>query len=363
MKFGAVPGATVRRGAIIVGLFSCAVAGLAAAFLLAATPVAGADGGATGTTTTTEPPPPTTTTAPPTTPPPPRLIAAGITVGGTLVGGLSAKEATDVLEAAFAKPLRLVVSPTWTIKVEPHELGASAYVGDAVKRALTYRRAGLNVPLHVRVPVSNIQRYAGQLGRELDRDAVDSRWVLRALRPLPTKAKDGRYLNRVLTTRWIVGLLLRNDRDPFELPFRALRPKTAPDTIGQAIVIRRGENRLYLYNGVHFVRRFQVATGQSTYPTPLGHFEVVIKERNPWWYPPVGSPWAAGKQPVPPGPGNPLGTRWMGLSAPNVGIHGTPDAASIGYSASHGCIRMRIPEAEWLFDHVEVGTQVFIVAA
>ena len=64
-----------------------------------------------------------------------------------------------------------------------------------------------------------------------------------------------------------------------------------------------------------------------------------------------------------PGPGNPLGTRWMGISAPNVGIHGTPDAASIGYSASHGCIRMRIPEAEWLFDHVEVGTQVFIVAA
>jgi lipoprotein-anchoring transpeptidase ErfK/SrfK len=53
----------------------------------------------------------------------------------------------------------------------------------------------------------------------------------------------------------------------------------------------------------------------------------------------------------------------MGLSAPNVGIHGTPDAASIGYSASHGCIRMRIPEAEWLFNHVEVGTQVFIVPA
>ena len=49
----------------------------------------------------------------------------------------------------------------------------------------------------------------------------------------------------------------------------------------------------------------------------------------------------------PAGPGNPLGTRWMGLSAPAVGIHGTPDAASIGYSASHGCIRMQIPDAEW----------------
>ena len=53
----------------------------------------------------------------------------------------------------------------------------------------------------------------------------------------------------------------------------------------------------------------------------------------------------------------------MGLSAPLVGIHGTPDAASIGYSASHGCIRMHVPEAEWLFDRVRIGTTVFIVPA
>ena len=361
MKAGAAR-ASVKRGASIGALACCAAAGMAAAFLLAGTPVAGADGGTTGTTTTTEPPP-TTTTAPPTTPPPPRLIAAGITIGGTLVGGLSAREATEVLRAAFAKPIKLVVSPSRVVTVEPRVLGAAAYVGDAVKRALSYRRAGTKVPLAVRVPLSNVDRYARQLGRDFDRAPVDSRWVLRKLRPFPTKAKEGRHLNRVLTSRGIVSLLRTNNRDPLELTFRAVEPKTSPDSIGHAIVIRRGENRLYLYDGVHFVRRFQVATGQSTYPTPLGHFEVVIKERDPWWYPPAGSAWAAGKQPIPPGPGNPLGTRWMGLSAPNVGIHGTPDAASIGYSASHGCIRMRISEAEWLFSHVEVGTHVFIVAA
>jgi lipoprotein-anchoring transpeptidase ErfK/SrfK len=85
-------------------------------------------------------------------------------------------------------------------------------------------------------------------------------------------------------------------------------------------------------------------------------------QRNPWWRPP-DSPWAKGLKPVPPGPGNPLGTRWMGLDASGVGMHGTPDAASIGYSASHGCIRMRIPDAEWLFDHVRIGTPVFIIDA
>jgi lipoprotein-anchoring transpeptidase ErfK/SrfK len=51
----------------------------------------------------------------------------------------------------------------------------------------------------------------------------------------------------------------------------------------------------------------------------------------------------------------------MGLSAPGVGIHGTPEPQSIGYSESHGCIRMLIPQAEWLFNHVDIGTTVFIV--
>ena len=351
----------MKRGATIASFFVCAAAGVAAAFALAATPIAGADEGTTGTTTTAEPPP--TTTAPPTTTPSPALIVAGTTVGGTLVGGLSAREAKEVLRASFSKPLELVVSPTRTIRIDPRELGASAYVSDAVKRALAYRRQGRNVPLAIRVPVSNVERYARRLGRELDRAPVASRWVLEKLRPLPTEPVPGRHLNRVLTSRAILEALRTHEREPSQLRFRVLEPKVTADSIGHAIVIRRGENRLYLYNGSHFVRRFQVATGQSSYPTPLGHFQVVVKARNPWWYPPVGSGWAAGKKPVPPGPGNPLGTRWMGLSAPYVGIHGTPDAASIGYSASHGCIRMRIDEAEWLFGHVEVGTQVFIVAA
>lgn len=353
----------MKRGATLASFVACAAAGGALAFALAATPVAGADGGTTGATTTGEPPPTTTTAPPPAPPPQPQLIAAGTTVGGVLVGGLSVREAKEVLRAAFAKPLVLVVSPTRKITLDPHQLGASAYVGAAAKRALSYRRGGLRLPLPTRVPVSNIERYARQLGRDLDRTPLDSHWVLKKLRPLPSKAKSGRRLNRVLMTRAIVNALRTSARDPIAVPFRVLDPKTTPETIGHAIVIRRGENRLFLYNGDRFVRRFGVATGRSSYPTPLGHFEIIVKERNPWWYPPLGSAWAAGEKPVPPGPGNPLGTRWMGISSPNVGIHGTPDATSIGYSASHGCIRMRISEAEWLFDHVDVGTQVFIVAA
>ena len=266
-----------------------------------------------------------------------------------------------MLSAAFDRPLQLVVSPTRTITVEPRELGASIAAFPAVKRALAYHRA-LNVPLTVVVSATRVQRFSQRLGGELDKAAVDAHWVLRKLRPFPTKSAVGRRLNRVLTTRAIVQALRTHHREPIQLAFKVLEPKVTEDDIGHAIVIRRGENHLFLYNGSRFVRRFQVATGRSSYPTPVGHFEIVIKQRNPWWYPPEGSDWAAGEKPVAPGPGNPLGTRWMGLSAPYVGIHGTPDAASVGYSASHGCIRMRISEAEWLFDHVEVGDQVFIVA-
>jgi lipoprotein-anchoring transpeptidase ErfK/SrfK len=53
----------------------------------------------------------------------------------------------------------------------------------------------------------------------------------------------------------------------------------------------------------------------------------------------------------------------MGISAPGVGIHGTNNDASIGYSVSHGCIRMHVSDAEWLFNHVAIGTPVFIVSA
>ena len=128
------------------------------------------------------------------------------------------------------------------------------------------------------------------------------------------------------------------------------------------IVIRRGSRRLYLYKKEQFVRSFSIAVGQPAYPTPLGRYRVISRERNPSWDPP-SSPWAAGLGPIPPGPGNPLGTRWIGTSAPAIGIHGTPVPSSVGTAASHGCIRMYMSDVEWLFERVRVGTPVFIVSA
>jgi len=138
-----------------------------------------------------------------------------------------------------------------------------------------------------------------------------------------------------------------------------LEPETARRLLGR-IVIDISARTLVLYDEDQVLRSYRVAVGQPRYPTPTGNFRIINKAKNPTWSPPP-SPWADGLEPVPPGPNNPLGTRWMGLSAPHVGIHGTYASGSIGTAASHGCIRMHISDVEALFDIVYVGTPVSIV--
>jgi lipoprotein-anchoring transpeptidase ErfK/SrfK len=351
----------VKRRAFAIGtaaLTACALVGFAAAFAVASTG-AGIDAD-TATTTTTAPP--TTTEPPPTVPPPPpRLvpIAAGVTVGDVVVGGLAPYRATELVSHAFARPLTLVLS-TRQIRLAPSAVGARALVEKAIRRARV-ARPGATVPLDVVVSRPRIRRFLARLGRGFDSKAVDARVVLRGATPRATRSSEGQHLRRPQNALAIRIALKTHSRDPVELEFDVLKPEVTERNLGGAVVILRDSNKLRFFVNAKLRRTFGVATGQSAYPTPLGSFEIVTLQRNPWWYPPP-SPWAADEDPVPPGPGNPLGTRWMGLSEPYVGIHGTPDAASIGYAASHGCIRMRIPVAEWLFQHVKVGTPVFIVS-
>jgi lipoprotein-anchoring transpeptidase ErfK/SrfK len=291
--------------------------------------------------------------------PRPTTIAAGVTVAGVvLVGGLSPAEATAEVKAFFARPVTVTVGKV-TLRATPKQLGASAYVGDAIRRARIAFPGG-NVPLKVAAPQERIARYVRALASRFDREPVDSKLLLRDSKPFVTKEQPGRRLRQVLAVRGLFRSLKTHVRDPVVLRPETVPPKTTRTSVGDVIVIRRGLNQLFLYDGMKYRRTFGVATGESRYPTPLGRFEIIVKWRNPWWYPPA-SDWAKDAEPIPPGPGNPLGTRWMGISSPAVGIHGTPDPASIGYSVSHGCIRMRIPEVEWLFNQVDVGTPVYIL--
>jgi L,D-transpeptidase catalytic domain/Putative peptidoglycan binding domain len=323
-------------------------AGLVLLFVLGLGAAGGVSAGVVQTSTTTGT---TTTTA--------AVIADGVTIGGVVVGGLTRDEAFATVDDSFAQPLPLVVAGHRLFPT-PKRLHVSASVNGAVAQALA-APPGTAIKLRVKLDRAKATAYVVAVAKRFDRKPLDAQLALRNLRPVVSRERAGRSLRRVQSLGRIFAALVANSRSTISLDFKSLQPKLTRSAIGPVVVIRRGSNRLYLYDGMRLRRVFGVATGQSSYPTPLGRWNVVVKWRNPWWYPPH-SPWAQGAKPIPPGPGNPLGTRWMGLSASGVGIHGTPDDASIGYSASHGCIRMHISDAEWLFNHVRIGTTVFIVS-
>jgi lipoprotein-anchoring transpeptidase ErfK/SrfK len=131
---------------------------------------------------------------------------------------------------------------------------------------------------------------------------------------------------------------------------RALVGKITVDISTRTLVLERNGKK---------VKTYRVAVGTAEYPTPTGTYRIVTKQKNPTWNPP-DSPWAEGLGPIPPGAGNPLGTRWIGTSAPAIGIHGTPADYSIGTAASHGCLRMHMPDVEELYEQVAVGMPVEI---
>jgi lipoprotein-anchoring transpeptidase ErfK/SrfK len=289
---------------------------------------------------------------------PPVLIQPGVTLAGVPVSGMSNEQAQAALRPAFAKPVRLVYGDQrW--RLQPNRFGGQVTIADGVLQALG-AQAGSAVQLVPHVDKREVRQFVNALDKRISTAPVDAAVNgLKGLRPQFTQEKAGVKVLRGLTVRRVVRALQTPQVRRIRVAVTALEPARTVADFGAVIVIRRGANELRYYQGSRLMRKFGVATGQSVYPTPTGTFDIVDKQLNPWWLPP-DSPWAKGKEPIPPGPGNPLGTRWMGLSAPGVGIHGTPDDASIGYSASHGCIRMHIPDAEWLFHHVKVGTPVVI---
>lgn len=293
--------------------------------------------------------------------PPLPYIAAGVKLAGLDVGGLTSEQARARVKRAFDRPVTFgFYAKRW--KVSAIELGANPHLLAAIARALD-ARPGARVELDVSIQRAPVRRYVAKLSKQFLRQPEDARLIgLNGLQPDLTDARPGRRVARRVMVARIIRALRTGTREPIALKVEAIKPEVTADSFGPVIVIRRGSNRLQLFEGERSWRTFPVATGTAAYPTPLGQWSIIDMQRHPWWRPPP-SDWAKGLKPVPPGPGNPLGTRWMGLSAPAVGIHATPDASSVGYSASHGCVRMYVSDAEWLFEQVNIGTPVFIVSA
>src|SRR5579863_7735336 len=121
----------------------------------------------------------------------------------------------------------------------------------------------------------------------------------------------------------------------------------------RTLVVSIADRKLAVIEDGTVKKVYPVAVGKGSAPSPTGTFLIVDRVTNPTYY-------HAGKV-VTPGPHNPLGTRWMGLSEKGYGIHGTNAPKSIGHAASHGCIRMARPDLEELFSQVRVGDAIVIL--
>ncbi len=145
------------------------------------------------------------------------------------------------------------------------------------------------------------------------------------------------------------------------LPVKVVKPAIPDAKLGKTIIVDRTTNELYFYNRFDLVHTYHVATAAAGYVTPAGDWTIVDKQENPTWYNPAPDTWGADlPASIPPGPGNPLGTRALYLNAPGIRIHGTYDVGSIGTHASHGCIRMLISDVEALYPLVPIGTRVIV---
>ena len=148
-----------------------------------------------------------------------------------------------------------------------------------------------------------------------------------------------------------VELLQRSNRLKNDVIFPAQKLKVC--TAKFSIVIDRSQNTLALKAGEDILKIYKVATGKNN-RTPLGAFTIINKLRDPVWFK-VGAVVPSGS------PENLLGTRWLGISKPGYGIHGTTNPQSIGNSVTEGCVRMTNQEVEELFVIVPVGAEVTIV--
>jgi lipoprotein-anchoring transpeptidase ErfK/SrfK len=296
----------------------------------------------------------------------PGVIAEGVRVGGVDVAGLTRAEAVGLVLRERVAPKRKKLAASFRGKrfaVNPVALGYRADVRYSVRAALNFGRTrevpakGVNVPLKESVSTKRVKALIAARARKLDVPARNASIRFSGAKPVITNSRNGIALRQAAAAKRLERAILGKRPKVVKLPQARVRPgvtKAPP-----AVLINRGTFTLTLFkNGRK--RNFRIAVGQPAYPTPAGSFTITDKQRNPTWYPP-DSPWAAGVGPVPPGAGNPLGTRWMGTSYPAIGIHGTPVPSSLGTRASHGCIRMSIPQAEYLFDQISVGTPVVIV--
>jgi lipoprotein-anchoring transpeptidase ErfK/SrfK len=308
-------------------------------------------------------------------------ILPGVVIAGVDVGGMTRDQAKAAVAAKaqelVSRPLALTAG-SQTYNMSPADLGVTAKVEMAVDQAaqlslsytwysrayhrLTNNPVNKTINLGLVFNTSQLNAFVKKTATTLTQPGQDAAISIDDKGGLSfVHAKPGKQLDTQASLKRIREALHTNTTD-VTLPIKTVKPKVSDKSLGYTIVVRISQNKLYLYKGFQLDKTYPVATAMPGFTTPLGDWTIINKVANPTWVNPAPNGWASSMPAtIPPGPGNPLGTRAMYLNAPGIRIHGEYDASSIGHYASHGCIRMLVKDSEQLYSIVPIGTHVLII--
>lgn len=311
------------------------------------------------------------------------LIAEGVTIAGVDVGGMTTGEARRLvrreLQEPLERPITVVRGKTrFTLSAhdagvkadvagmvdEAHEASRSGSIFSRVARDLTGGEENAQVPPRVTYSSTAVHDLVKRVKGKLNRPARDATVDFPSLEKV--KEQKGRRVKAAaLEQRIAQALTVPGVERTVRAPVRIIKPKVTQAELASQypvlLIADRYNFRLRLYKNLNLQKEYTVAVGAVGFDTPAGLYHIQNKAVDPAWHVP-DSDWAgdlAGTI-VPGGvPENPLKARWLGIFD-GAGIHGTDQTYSLGSAASHGCIRMSIPDVIELYDQVPVGAPIYI---
>jgi lipoprotein-anchoring transpeptidase ErfK/SrfK len=311
-------------------------------------------------------------------------IADGVTIGGVDVGGMNAEEARRAVRRGLLAPLKNSLrvgfdGKSW--ELPGSRLKIHAYLDKAVEEALDASRSGglpgrlvrylsggevdERVSADITYSQPAVNRFVRKVAAAVDREPKDATVDPTGDSLEVAPAENGRKLRDNRLTEEINRAVLNADADhTITAEAHSVKPSVTGSEVASEypsyLTLDRATFTLRLWEHLKLAKTYTVAVGMEGLETPEGLYHIQEKEENPVWRVPE-SAWAgslAGET-IPPGPENPIKARWMGIFE-GAGIHGTEETYSLGHAASHGCVRMAIPDVEELYDRVEVGTPIYI---
>jgi lipoprotein-anchoring transpeptidase ErfK/SrfK len=311
------------------------------------------------------------------------LIADGVTVAGRDVGGMTISEARTLVRRELSDSLERPVvirrgARRFTLSAADARVRAD--IGGMVDRAVAASRDGtiitrvyrdltggkerVSVPPTMTYSKRAVSELVARVKKGVDKPAKDASVDFPSLRSV--KEEKGVAVKTAALRRRVQRALAHPEaRRRLRAPTRVIKPKVTQAQLADkypiVLVAERNAFQLKLYKALKLQRSYTVAVGALGFATPAGLYHIQNKAVNPAWSVP-DSDWAgdlAGTV-VPGGTAeNPLKARWLGIYD-GAGIHGTDQTGSLGTAASHGCIRMAIPDVIELYDQVPVGAPIYI---